>query len=102
MISEIERAKIEQYRVEYTTSNPDNEVWIPPGPPQNQEFRENLSNPSNTNLWITPGQAQEFDDSSTTISRQFSQYADPYEFVPPISKFEPPPSYTENDENRHY
>ena len=97
---------MQSYRVEYSTSSPDNEVWIPPGPPpqeepHQQELHENFSH---SNMWITPGssQIQDYVENSMPISRQVSQYSSPYEFVPPISKFEPPPSYTENDENKRF
>ena len=86
--SGIKEAKILTYRVEYTNSSPDNEVWIPPGPPQ--ELQENI-------FWSDPRQTEE--ESINASGRHFSQSN---EFLPPISKFEPPPSLSENYENRRF
>ena len=78
----IKEAKILTYRVEYTSSSPDQEVWIPPGPPQ--ELHENV--------WTTTSNNQD----------PTSHYTNPSLGLPSISKFEPPPSYTENDENGRF
>merc|ERR1711953_363264 len=73
----IKEAKILPYRVEYTNSSPDNEVWIPPGPPQ--ELQENI-------FWSDPRQTEE----SINGSGHLSQHAKSNEFVPlSASKFEP-------------
>ena len=89
--SGIKEAKILTYRVEYTNSSPDNEVWIPPGPPQ--ELQENI-------FWSDPRQTEE--ESINASGRHFSQYAKANEYMLPISKFEPPPSLSENYENRRF
>ena len=70
---------MQSYRVEYSTSSPDNEVWIPPGPPpqpHEQELRENFSHSN-------------------------PEYSNSNEFTSPIFGFEPQPSFTETDVNRH-
>ena len=90
---------MQSYRVEYSTSSPDNEVWIPPGPPPQPHQQELSENFSHSNMWITPGssQTQDFIEDSMPTSRQNSN---PFEFAPPDSRFEPP-SYSSENSNRH-